>query len=267
RSVDVVDRPELLDQLALLLARDHPDRVSSGQRAQLGGEHAEPACGAPNQHAVAGLKVAAVDQHAVGGEVGQAVGGGLLPGQVPRLGKQLLGLDLAELGERAPRRLVAPDLLTRGGQWAEPVHLGILVGSLVAVDYDLVTWLPAGHAGADLPHDAGGVRSADVMAPARMIAVSPHANRLAECRPHVVEVHAGGHDAHDHLERLRLGYLDLLDLEGIGRFALALLADYPGGHRPRELAGLGLDVCDLAGVNGHSGCTFLAVGIGFGPLP
>ena len=37
----------------------------------------------------------------------------------------------------------------------------------------------------------------------------------------------------------------------------ALLADHPGRHRRRELAGLGLDVCDLAQVNGHSSCTFL----------
>jgi hypothetical protein len=47
--------------------------------------------------------------------------------------------------------------------------------------------------------------------------------RLAERRPDVVEVHAGGHDADDDLERARLGDLDLLDLEGVDRLALALL--------------------------------------------
>src|SRR3954462_13028360 len=33
--------------------------------------------------------------------------------------------------------------------------------------------------------------------------------------------------------------------------ALALLADDPCGHRGRELSGLGVDLGDLAGVNGH----------------
>ena len=45
--------------------------------------------------------------------------------------------------------------------------------------------------------------------------VAKHRHRLAERRPDVVEVHAGGHDAHDDLERGRLGDLDLLELEGV----------------------------------------------------
>ena len=145
-AVDVADRAELLDQLALLLAGDDADGVGAGQRAQLRREHAEAAGGAPDQDAVAGLQLAAVDQHPVGGEVRQPVRGRLLPGEVLRLGQQLLGLDLAELRERAPARLVAPDLLARRGERVEPVDLGILVGGLVAVDHDLVAGLPAGHA-------------------------------------------------------------------------------------------------------------------------
>ena len=81
--------------------------------------------------------------------------------------------------------------------------------------------------------------------------VAEHRHGLAERGPDVVEVHAGGHHAHDHLERARLGDLDLLELEGVGRLAEALLADDPGGHRRRELARLGLDVCDLAQIDGH----------------
>ena len=250
-AVDVADGAELLDQLALLLAGDDADGVGAGQRAQLGGEHAEAAGGAPDQHPVAGLQLAAVDQHPVGGEVGQAVGGGLLPGEVLGLGQQLLGLDLAELGERAPGRLVAPDLLAGGGERIEAVDLGILVGGLVAVDHDLVAGLPAGDALADLPDDARGVRAADVVAPLRVVAVAPDADRLAERGPDVVEVDPGGHHPDDHLEGARLGDLDLLELEGVDRLALALLADHPGRHRRRELARLGLDVCDLAQIDGH----------------
>ena len=158
-----------------------PTAVGARQRAQLGGEHAEAAGSAPDQHALPGLEVAAVDQHPVGGEVRQAVGGRLFPGQVLGLGKQLLGLDLAELGERAPAGLIAPDLLTGGRQRVEAVDLGVLVGGLVAVDHDLVAGLPAGHALADLPDDSRGVGAADVVVLVGVIA--EHRYGLARAPP------------------------------------------------------------------------------------
>ena len=200
---------------------------------------------------MAGLQLAAVDQHPVGGEVGQPVGGRLLPGEVLGLGQQLLGLDLAELGERPPGRLIAPDLLAGRGQRVKAVDLGVLVGGLVAVDDDLVAGLPAGDALADLPHHPRRVRAADVMAPLGMVAVAPHADGLAQRGPHVVEVHAGRHHAHDHLKRAGLGHLDLLQLERVDRLALALLADDPRRHRLRQLTRLGVHCCDLAEVDGH----------------
>jgi hypothetical protein len=42
----------------------------------------------------------------------------------------------------------------------------------------------------------------------------------------------------DHLEGAGLGNLDLLELEGVGRLALPLLADHPGRHRLRQRSGL-----------------------------
>ncbi len=105
---------------------------------------------------------------------------------------------------------------------------------------DLVAGLPAGDAGADLPDDARGVGAADVVAELGVVAVAHHRHRLAERGPHVVVVDARGHHAHDHLERARLGHLDLLDLEGVLGFAEALLADDPRGHRLGQLAGLGV---------------------------
>ena len=83
-AVDVVDGAELLDQLALLVGGDDADRVGAGRLAELHGEDAEAAGGAPDQDVVAGLQLALVDQHPVGGEVGEAVGGGLDPGEVLR---------------------------------------------------------------------------------------------------------------------------------------------------------------------------------------
>src|SRR4051795_9660234 len=107
-AVDRGAGAELDAELALLGRGDDADRVGAGQLGELEREHAEAAGRAPHEHLVAGLQGDLVHQHPVGGEVGEAVGGGLLPGEVLRLRQQLLRLDLAELGERAPRRLVAP---------------------------------------------------------------------------------------------------------------------------------------------------------------
>src|SRR4051794_41510901 len=131
------------------------------------------------------------------------------------------------------------------------MNLGILVGGLVAVDDDLVARLPARHAWADLPDDPGGIRAADVVAEFRMVAVAPDPDGLAERRPDVVVVHAGGHHAHDHLERARLGHLDLLELEGVLRLALTLLANDPRRHRAGQLARLDVYLRDLRDIHRH----------------
>jgi hypothetical protein len=114
------------------------------------------------------------------------------------------------------------------------VNLGILVGGLVAVDDHLVAGLPARHARAHLPDDARGVRAADVVAELGVVSVAPDPDRLAERGPDVVVVHARRHDPDDHLEGSGLRHLDLLELEGVARLTLALLADHPRGHRVRE---------------------------------
>src|SRR3954452_823430 len=258
-AVDVVDGSELLDQLTLLVARDDANAIDSGGLAELHGEHAEPARRAPDERGLAGLPAAARDEHAVGGEVAEAIRGGLLPAQVLPLGEQLLGLTPRELVERPPGRLVAPDLLRRRGERIEAVDLGILVRGLVAVDDDLVTGLPARHAGADLPDDAGGVGAADVVAVLRVVAVAEDRHRLAERGPDVVVVHARGHHPHDHLERARLRNLDLLELEGVRRLTLALLADDPCSHRLRERAGLGVHARNVRHVNSHLSLEFSLV--------
>ena len=84
----------------------------------------------------------------------------------------------------------------------------------------------------------------------RVVAEDRHG--LAHRGPDVVVVDARRHHADDHLEGARLRDLDLLDLEGVGRFALALLADDPGGHRLGQGAGLGADVGHVLDVNCHA---------------
>ena len=97
------------------------------------------------------------------------------------------------------------------------------------MDHYLVAGLPARDALADLPDQTGGVGAADVVVVLGVVAEDRH--RLTECRPDVVEVDAGRHHAHDHLESARLRNLDFLDLKGVLGLALAVLADHPGGHR------------------------------------
>src|SRR4051812_43595174 len=250
-AVDVVHRPQLLHQLALVGAGHDADRVGARHRAALGREHAEPAGAAPDQHALAGLELALADQHPVGGEVDEPVGGRLVPGQVLGAGEELLRLHLRELRERAPGGLVAPDHLARRGERIEAVDLLVLVRGHVAVEDDLVAGLPAGYAGAHLPDDPGSVRAADVVPVLGVVAVAHDRDRLAERGPDVVVVHAGRHHAHDDLERARLGHLDLLELEGVLRLAQALLADHPGGHRLGQRAGLDVQLRHLRNVHGH----------------
>jgi hypothetical protein len=131
------------------------------------------------------------------------------------------------------------------------VHLDVLVGGLVAVDDDLVAGLPLGDALADLPDHPGGVGAADVVPVDGVVAVREDRDRLAERRPDVVEVDARGHHADDHLERPRLGHLDLLDLEGVLGLALALGSDHPRRHRLGQGARLHVELRDLGYVYCH----------------
>src|SRR3954451_10290615 len=72
-AVDVADGAQLLDQLALLVAVDHPDALGARCLADLGGEDAQATRRAPDQDLLAGLQVAAGHEHAPGGEVDEVV--------------------------------------------------------------------------------------------------------------------------------------------------------------------------------------------------
>ena len=102
------------------------------------------------------------------------------------------------------------------------------------MDHDLVAGLPARDARADLPDDRPRRRSRRCGGRTPGGRRSEHRHRLAERRPHVVEVHAGRHHAHDDLEGAGLGDLDLLELEGVDGLALALRAGSP--RRPSSRA-------------------------------
>ena len=102
-------------------------------------------------------------------------------------------------------------------------------------------------------HDAGRVAASDV----EVIGLAELGVRPGDVDgdtpsgPDVVVVDARCHHEDHGLPRLRLGYLDLLDLEGDGRLAVALGPDHLSQHARRHLA-QGRDLADLVQVLGHS---------------
>src|SRR5258708_4295868 len=131
--------------LPLALVRDDADRVGAGCRADLHPEHPEAARSAPDQHVVPGLEGVRrmAEQHPVGGRESERIGGRFLPGQMLRLGHELARLHAAELGERAVRRLVAPDALRWRQHRIAAVAFLVVAVILIAMDDDLVADLPA----------------------------------------------------------------------------------------------------------------------------
>ena len=83
------------------------------------------------------------------------------------------------------------------------------------------------------------------------IGTSGALRRLFLERETLPQMDVAGRASHQHLERAGLRYLHLLQLEGLGRLPFALGADDPGDHRRGELAGLDVELGDLAGVDGH----------------
>jgi hypothetical protein len=74
----------------------------------------------------------------------------------------LLRLHLAELRERAPRGLIAPDALVDAAHRVAAGALLALAASLIAVQDDLVAGLAVAHARADRPDDAARIGAGDV---------------------------------------------------------------------------------------------------------
>jgi hypothetical protein len=134
----------------------HDATVGAGRGDELHGHRADAARRTPHQHVMAGPQDVRTmaEQHAVGGGERQRVAGALFPGEMLRALHQLARLHLAELGERAVRRLVAPDALAGGEHRIPAVALLVVAVVLVTVDDDLVADLPALHLGADRPDDA-----------------------------------------------------------------------------------------------------------------
>ena len=110
-----------------------------------------------------------------------------------------MGLDLRELGERAPARVVAPHSEARREARVLPREHPRIIGiPLAGVHDDAVTDRDVRHAVADRVDEAGRIRADDVevgrLAPSRLGLRDVDGD--APGRPDVVEVDAGGHD-HD----------------------------------------------------------------------
>src|SRR5690606_518858 len=164
-AVDDALGAELHDEVTLVVVRYDADRVGSRRGTELNGHGAEPTRGTPHEDIVPGPQDigAMAEQHAIGRGESQRVAGAFLPGQVPRALHQLAVLHPGELGERAIRRLVAPDPLRRREHGIAAVALLVVAIVLVAVDDHLVADLPALDLGAHGPNDARRIRAGDVV--------------------------------------------------------------------------------------------------------
>src|SRR6188472_2260838 len=130
------------------------------------------------------------EQHAVRDSENERVAGCLFPGEVFRPFEQLPVLYAAELREGSVGRLISPNALRQREHRIAAVAFLIVAVVLIAVDDDLVAYLPAFHLGADRPDDAGRIGAGDVIGV--LVAVESR-DRLAERGPHAVVIHAGGH--------------------------------------------------------------------------
>ncbi len=78
--------PSCMHEIALVVIRDHADRIGARRRAELDRERAKTAGSAPHQHVVARTQHVRTmaEQHAVGGGERQRVAGALFPGEMLR---------------------------------------------------------------------------------------------------------------------------------------------------------------------------------------
>ena len=218
RPVHGADRAEALAVGRLLVRRHDRDRPAAGVGDQLDRERAEPARAAPHQHGVARLHRVRrpAEEHPVGGPAGERGRRGLLPRQVVGLREALVVLDLGELGHRAPARVVAPhpERARQPGVLAR-AHPGVVEVPLPRMHHDLVADRDVRDLAPHGVHDAARVGPDDVevgrLTPARLRARDVH--RDAAGRPHVVEVHAGGHRGDEHVARPQLGDVEDLVLD------------------------------------------------------
>ena len=172
------------------------------------------------------------EQHAVGGGERQRVAGRLFPGEVLGPLHQLARLDAAELGEGAVRRFVAPDALAGREHRVAAIAFLVVAVVLVAVDDDFVAGLPALHALADRPDDAGGVGAGDMEG--RLVDVEG-GNGFAEAGPDAVIVDAGRHHEDEHFVGGDLRGRDDFELHGGLGTAMAFAPDRPGVHGLRNV--------------------------------
>src|SRR3989442_14193198 len=106
------------------------------------------------------------------------------------------------------------------------------------VDAPIVADLDVAHVAADSTHDARAVAAAgvEVLRLAGLLALGDDVDRVAERRPHVVVVDAGGHDVDEHLVGADRRGGDDLALPGVAGLAEAVRAHDVGVHPWRHLA-------------------------------
>ena len=254
-------------QIGFLRTGHHAHRDRATVDGVLGGIGTQAARGTPDQHHIALLHAPAVVGHqlAVGGGVDQPRSGCLLPGQVRRLGEQLVGLHQCDLGQAAEVRLEAPDALF-GIHHRVVVAEGAFQLHAQAMGDDLVAGLPRVHARAGAQHDARGIGTDDVVGQivplgqlvglAIALQEAEGRHRFEDRGPHGVVVDARGHDRDQCLTRTQFRKGHLVDVQGAARILV------PGGHALEHVGLIGMHRDGSIGLGQfHRGDV-----AGFGPL-
>ena len=170
--------------------------VRTERLGHLHGVGAHPSGGPDDQHLLSGLDLGHVAQCLQGGQAGDRDGGGLLEAEVRRLRSELV---------------LRGDGVLREGSLADAEHL--------------VAGGEAGHVLADRLHDPGQVHAQDRVL-RRPDPVPRDADRVGQSRHQVPDatIHPRGMDAHQDLVVGHLRWVDVPELEDVGR-AVGLLDD------------------------------------------
>ena len=242
-AINATDSAEAFTKGERGFVGDDGDRFRALLCGELNGHGTEAAPAAPDEDDVvlADSVFLPAEEHAVRSGPHQRRCGGGFPREVLRLGHAHVTLDARELGERAPVRLVAPDLERRvvhrvfAGEHAGGVHV-----PLAAMRNDLVADLHVRDSAPDGVNDARRVGSADmeVLRLATLHAGSDHIDGAAEPSPNVVVVHARGHHINEDIVRPEFGGIHDFAREGARGLAKARLADelrvHPRGHAAKR---------------------------------
>ena len=205
-----VDDPfcaKAFDKFALVLVRNHRNRIGPNRIDQLDGIRSQSAGCPPDQNVLPRLQFMRMmtKQHSIGCCQCQCVASAFFPCQVFRARHQLLSLNIGELRKRPVRCFITPNSLARRQHRIATVAFFIVSVILVAVDDNFIANFPAGHFLPDRPNDTGGIRTCDM----KICLVNiKRADRNAKTGPNTIIIHSSRHHENEHLVAVQFRHIN-----------------------------------------------------------